>query len=802
MNKKLEKAMALGILSSMLFSNTALAAVSIVNKSETVYVIKENGQNKDKIVSVWLNSDQGVKGQDKTDLKDIKNLKSDQKIKEENGYIHWDENSKDVYYQGKTTRDLPVDLQLDFYLDGEKTTNQDLKGKSGHLKIVLSAENKNYVIKNIAGKKTKVYAPYVVMNTMSFDESVASNIKAENSKVVKDGKNEVISSVLTPGLTENFQDLLEDIQMEDFKNQVTIEMDVKDYQPIESYAVISNELFQNKANIKSINELRDGIQKLQDNAQKLVDGSMKLTDAQEKINHGIQDMDGGVQKLNKGSQELYDKSGELENKVGEVIDKVKPIPGYAKKMAKGGDQLSSGISAYTSGVGKMNANTGKMKDGARQLAQGSRDLDNGLGQLKGATSQLRLGSKKLEKMEGLKGDVAAKMGALREGIGQLSKGASNLEAGIGQAQAGANILANANGDLNNGIQKINSQVQAISLPAGPGAGLQGQLESIGGEAADIKRSTGQIDKAIDLLAGNPLLAGDPDAQKAVALLRSSKDNIQSSAGSIGKSAQAIGAGLGSSGAGNMAEQIQKLKGGMDQLATSSQKLNEEMKNYPNKFDALKDGAAGLKQGADRINQQLGQSMQDLDGKLDTSELMQLADALVKLDVATGQLKDGSSKLRQGTEQSEQGVDTLADAIAELDSNSAKLNEGANDLSKGLNEFSEKSIMFNEFPKLKSQGITPMRNGIHELNSGISSLGDGTIKLKNGEEILTLSMKTFSEKLAEFKQKGIDELDRKTKDLPETKEIIDTMSDLAKKDTSFTGSSQGFKTKYRIIEKIK
>lgn len=798
MNKKLEKAMALGILSSMLFSNTALAAASIVNKSETVYVIKENGQNKDKIVSVWLNSDQGVKGQDKTDLKNIKNLKSDQKIKEENGYIHWDENSKDVYYQGKTTRDLPVDLQLDFYLDGEKTTNQDLKGKSGHLKIVLSAENKNYVIKNIAGKKTKVYAPYVVMNTMSFDESVASNIKAENSKVVKDGKNEVISSVLTPGLAENFQDLLEDIQMEDFKNQVTIEMDVKDYQPIESYAVISNELFQNKANIKSINELRDGIQKLQDNAQKLVDGSMKLTDAQEKINHGIQDMDGGVQKLNKGSQELYDKSGELENKVGEVIDKVKPIPGYAKKMAKGGDQLSSGISAYTSGVGKMNANTGKMKDGARQLAQGSRDLDNGLGQLKGATSQLRLGSKKLEKMEGLKGDVAAKMGALREGIGQLSKGASNLEAGIGQAQAGANILANANGDLNNGIQKINSQVQAISLPAGPGADMAGQVQNMVEKSSSIQGSANQIDQVIGLLRE----IDDPKAQAAIVSLSGSSKNIKMAAESIQSSGRNLAKGMGNSSSSNLGQQVQALQVGMDQLATSSQKLNEGMKNYPNKFDALKDGAAGLKHGADRINQQLGQSMQDLDGKLDTSELMQLADALVKLDVATGQLKDGSSKLRQGTEQSEQGVDTLADAIAELDSNSAKLNEGANDLSKGLNEFSEKSIMFNEFPKLKSQGITPMRNGIHELNSGISSLGDGTIKLKNGEEILTLSMKTFSEKLAEFKQKGIDELDRKTKDLPETKEIIDTMSDLAKKDTSFTGSSQGFKTKYRIIEKIK
>ena len=791
MNKKLEKAMALGILSSMLFSNTALATASIVNKSETVYVIKENGQNKDKIVSVWLNSDQGVKGQDKTDLKDIKNLKSDQKIKEENGYIHWDENSKDVYYQGKTTRDLPVDLQLDFYLDGEKTTNQDLKGKSGHLKIVLSAENKNYVIKNIAGKKTKVYAPYVVMNTMSFDESVASNIKAENSKVVKDGKNEVISSVLTPGLTENFQDLLEDIQMEDFKNQVTIEMDVKDYQPIESYAVISNELFQNKANIKSINELRDGIQKLQDNAQKLVDGSMKLTDAQEKINHGIQDMDGGVQKLNKGSQELYDKSGELENKVGEVIDKVKPIPGYAKKMAKGGDQLSSGISAYTSGVGKMNANTGKMKDGARQLAQGSRDLDNGLGQLKGATSQLRAGSKKLGKIDSLKGDVTAKLANLKAGVDQLTQGALQVKVGVDGAKGGADKLAQANGDLNEGIQEMNTIVQRINLPSAPRDGVQSQLKSIGKDVGSIQ---GQSNKAIGLLRESE----DPKAKEAVALLNS----IQSSAGSIGESAQAIGSGLGGSGASDMEGQIEKLQAGMNQLATSSQALNGKMSQLPLALGELQGGAEKVYQGANTMNQQLAEGMKDISGKMDTSELTQLADALVKLDVATGQLKDGSSKLRQGTEQSEQGVDTLADAIAELDSNSAKLNEGANDLSKGLNEFSEKSIMFNEFPKLKSQGITPMRNGIHELNSGISSLGDGTIKLKNGEEILTLSMKTFSEKLAEFKQKGIDELDRKTKDLPETKEIIDTMSDLAKKDTSFTGSSQGFKTKYRIIEKIK
>ncbi|MGF0096651.1 hypothetical protein ACQRC6_09435 [Peptoniphilus sp. SGI.035] len=42
------------------------------------------------------------------------------------------------------------------------------------------------------------------------------------------------------------------------------------------------------------------------------------------------------------------------------------------------------------------------------------------------------------------------------------------------------------------------------------------------------------------------------------------------------------------------------------------------------------------------------------------------------------------------------------------------------------------------------------------------------------------MKIFAEKLAEFKQKSIGELDKKTEELLEFKEIVDTMSELSKK----------------------
>lgn len=82
--------------------------------------------------------------------------------------------------------------------------------------------------------------------------------------------------------------------MEEFRNEVEIEMDIKDYEPAEIYALISNELFQNEVNIKSIDKLRNGVRELEDNSQKLVDASEKLSDAQHKLNDGLSEMGGGV----------------------------------------------------------------------------------------------------------------------------------------------------------------------------------------------------------------------------------------------------------------------------------------------------------------------------------------------------------------------------------------------------------------------------------------------------------------------------------------------------------------------------
>ena len=181
------------------------------------------------------------------------------------------------------------------------------------------------------------------MSAMTFSEDNVTDIAAKDSKVIKDGKNQVVTTVLTPGLKENFKDILEEKQMEEFKDSAEMEMDIKDYVPIESYVIISNELFQEDVKMDSIGKLRDGLQQLEDNSQKLVDASKKLTDATDKLSGGINELSKGATKLKSGSKELYDKTGVLENKLGDALNQVKYLPGVINKMADGSNNLASGI---------------------------------------------------------------------------------------------------------------------------------------------------------------------------------------------------------------------------------------------------------------------------------------------------------------------------------------------------------------------------------------------------------------------------------------------------------------------------
>lgn len=777
MKKNIEKILALSLVSSMTFANLSFAEQQdLIKKSETVYVTVEGNEIKDKSVSVWLNSDKNIKANDKSNLTNVKDLKTDKELKSENGYLKLDENKKDIYYKGDTDKKLPVDVSVKYFLDGKEMKASELEGKSGHLKIVITSKNNRYEAKTIDGQSRNVYSPYVVVAAMTFDDEKVENVTSDDIKVVKDGKNEIVTTVMTPGMKQNLSKIVEDKELDNFKDEVSVEMDIKDYKPVEIYSVITNEFFQEKKNIDSLDKLQNGVKELQDNSQKLVDASVKLSEGQDKLNSGISQMQTGVTKLHSGSQKLASSTQQMQGKFSGIQSKVGPIQGYVAQMNDGSLKLYNGISDYTAAVGKIKENTAKIKEGSEKLAKGATDLDNGVGKLKDATSQLRAGTENMKEM-------TAQKDQLLEKSSQLSNGLNGLAGSYGQLADTVEQISGKSQQLKDSSAQFNEKLQQVAQLAG-GAETSASAEKI---ARGLESSAEGLNNAIQQLQAKN---EEGQLNDTIAYLQAQKNVMYVQAESIRNA--------GSQNAGQ-----QQLQAALAQLAQSSSQLSQGNADLSN---ALMRTSAAMNQSKAKLvdsSNQLSQGLGQMGGALNGADgLSTLKDSIDKLDDATGQIKGGSQTLKEGTLQNEKAMAMLLNGMEELDKNSSALVEGSSKLSGGLQEFNKQSALLSSLSQINEKAIIPMSNAINMLNDGLGKLDSSTGQLKSGSDELASGQKEFSSKLKEYKEKGIDELSNKTKDLNKFKDIIDAMSDLAVKDSSFTGTDNNFETKSRIVEKIK
>ena len=82
----------------MIFLNTGICFAD-VKKEETVYaILNNNGSVEKTIVSTWINSDEKLgKFTDSSNLKNIKNVKGDEKPVIKDDSVEWNVNKEDLY---------------------------------------------------------------------------------------------------------------------------------------------------------------------------------------------------------------------------------------------------------------------------------------------------------------------------------------------------------------------------------------------------------------------------------------------------------------------------------------------------------------------------------------------------------------------------------------------------------------------------------------------------------------------------------------------------------------------------------
>lgn len=659
---------------------------SSTKKTETVYaVLNGDGSLSDIVVSGWLHNDSGIKNlKEKLNLTDVKNVKTDEVPEDNNGEYTWNSDSNDIYYQGNSTEQLPVTMQITYELDGQQLSQEELKGKSGHLKINIHLTNVNSETKTINGKNVIIHPFYVAGGMLSLNNDHYSNTTCDQGKIVTDGSKQMLVFAAVPGLKDTLDsaDLSKVSDQLSVGDDINIECDVTDCDELNLMMGMSNE--EDISDIldegDSIEELTNGITKLMDADDQLVDGSQKLAD---------------------GTQQLITESDPLTSSSGSI----RTLSNGALTLNSGALRLKAALAQYTDGVGQLNDGVNALyaiPDGANQISLGM-------------TTPTEEGKPE----SSLTGGAAALTAGLQNMKQQVDAGLSseNVTVMMGQLDTAISTLNGLKDKLTEDAKTLTDLKKTLSTATDQLTGLKTVMTTFVKSSGDsLQASINAIDDSIASI--NSALANIPDDEANAATksdLNASREELQKQRDALAAQAQAL--------SGNSA-------GLPEQLQQAAKSLSDMNTTLDSSLTALQ----GLGTDVDNAITTMGALKTTLEGS--TSQLGALANMKDTMDAGFDQLIAGSQKISAGidqvntgvqalAEQSKTGIDKVKTATSQLASNNEALNEGMASLQTGTQTVANQSDSFNQM----ADGLDSLKDAFVTLNDGAQQLADGQKQFK-------------------------------------------------------------------------
>lgn len=288
MKSAMSKRVAALVMIGSMMGPTVVQAAEI-KKDESVYVnLDADGSLEKTIVSDWLHSDEsGTTVYDKSELSNIKNVKSDIEPHKNGGDLIWDIDGSDIYYQGTIDKDIPFDVSIKYYYEDEEIDPKDLAGKSGKVKIEINIKNKEYKEVNINGKIRNVYTPFVVAGEVTLPNDKFLEVTTDGGTMLSEGNNNIVAFVKMPGLKDSLQlDSIpfapdsEKIQkINDLTDgKIIVEADADEFTlgPIMITAATDVSMLNNLDGALDLNSYKDKLSAMKDNYDKIIAGDTEL----------------------------------------------------------------------------------------------------------------------------------------------------------------------------------------------------------------------------------------------------------------------------------------------------------------------------------------------------------------------------------------------------------------------------------------------------------------------------------------------------------------------------------------------
>jgi len=417
----------------------------------------------------------------------------------------WIEEDKDKVQDAKSSN-LPLDVKVEYKLDGKTVTPKKLKGKSGHLEVKVTFDNKRFEYKEINGQKEKVYVPFLASTVTAMDNEKYSNVTVSNGRVVYDGARYAVVGLALPGLKE---DLNLDVESEEVEipEEITIEADVKDFDELGMYLLVSNSVFSSLDfdSTDKMDELKEDLSKIDDAMTALINGSdemykglLKLSDGAGKLNNGVIQLYTGLDTIDSNSDDLVSGAKEVFNTL---------LKTASTQLAASGVNVGNlTIDNYSSTLNAV-INGGTIKNQAREKV--SEEVKKNEDQFRAAANQKAEATVREKVEAGVKATVEAKVTAavkaqVEEGVKQAA-GLPDKETIRNQVAAGVAGQAGLSVDEVLADPELSAQVDAIT-----DAKISEANEQIA-QAVDAKMASDEVKAQIEALVSQNLNSDETKA---------------------------------------------------------------------------------------------------------------------------------------------------------------------------------------------------------------------------------------------------------------------------------------------------
>lgn len=395
---------------SMLISSSSVSMVQAQENSKTI--------NKDETVYTMLNHDGSVQNIEIInrlyDVKDtttidfgnyleVSPLRNAPLPEINNNKVIWDTADyigKDFYYEGTIDKDLPIVLDINYFLDGTEIEASQIAGKTGEIKIVFH-------VKQNPDCQESYKESYMTQIQLTLDLDNNIILSADNAINTVAGKYSTLAYTVMPNEDKTFELVL---HAENFE-----------LQPI-NIALIKNSI-----SLDSFDDLIDGLDDMEHGTNELAKGTKELQNGMVDLVNGLGDLNDGVGELSNGSAEL--KNGLAQYKDG------------LTEFKTGTESLANGMNDASLGLTKLNEQSSLMVEGYSKLYTGLNELKAGHNQLTQIANSLLANPD--PSIQALAQGIIVENEALMElttGFTASNEGLKSYTAGINELSTGFNLL--------------------------------------------------------------------------------------------------------------------------------------------------------------------------------------------------------------------------------------------------------------------------------------------------------------------------------------------------------------------------